>query len=89
MCIHFVVLLMTLDTKVLALNLNWNGDKWNSNDWTFDNGNGWSAGNVFVSILYKYQKYSLGSILFFSFHINISPPTIQHFSYILQLNRNI
>lgn len=47
---------MAQDTKVLALNLYWNDDEWNSNDYRFDNGNDWNAGNVFVSILYTYQN---------------------------------
>ena len=35
---------------VLALLLFWHGDEWNSNDYAFEDGDDWNAGNMFVSI---------------------------------------
>lgn len=34
--------------EVLAVNLNWNDDEWNCNDYDFDNDNPWNEGNVFL-----------------------------------------
>lgn len=39
---------MVLYTKVLAVNLCWNGDEWNFNANDFDHLNPWNEGNVFV-----------------------------------------
>lgn len=37
--------------RVLVLRLSWNGHKWsNSDPWSFDGGDGWVAGGVFVSL---------------------------------------
>lgn len=35
--------------EVVAVNLNWNDDEWNSNAYRFDDDNDWNEGNIFLS----------------------------------------
>lgn len=75
---------MVLCTKVLAVNLNWNGDEWNFNAYTFDEQNEWNEGNVFVyfpETVYMIKTcLSLSRFLFFTilFRIDIVLPSTKH-----------
>ncbi len=42
--------MMIQNTRVVAVNVNWNGDEWNLNAYTLDYNNRWNADNHFFSL---------------------------------------
>ncbi len=82
--------------KVVAVNLNWNGDEWNWNANDFDNGNDWNAGNVLlffetVHVFTKSLPSVYGGVLFFSSKLrsHIIFPSAKHSSHLADLQRDI
>jgi len=67
--------------KIVAVNVNWNGDEWNFNANDLDNNDWWNEGNVFlfpdtIYFLSNYFREVLFSIDIFTSILFFHPPRI-------------